>query len=329
MAVAADVSAAPEPWESEEMLGPEAAIRIQRLKHALARRLNDPAVEVEPYRDGVDCWVDLVRRSTAPLAVVRSPKVERSQTRYDGLVDFGAVFEKEVVVSRLLREAGIPTPMVLAWNRSTDPVTEPSWMLLEFVRHEPADHLSKETQRQLGRIAQRIHAIQPSGSDLHRLSRPAPWTEWIRHRILMRISAARRYMPIPALSHVEPALMAALSGREDHVLALLHLDLRAPNLAIGGNRIFGVLDLSNAIAGDPYLELARLRGSDLLTPEFLLGYGTTSAELERNGPALDAYELDLAALLVVVSREEIDDDLLHDRMVKRTVTLLERLTAES
>jgi len=109
----------------------------------------------------------------------------------------------------------------------------------------------------------------------------------------------------------------------------LHLDLRAPNLAIRGNRIRGVLDLSNAILGDPYLELARIRGSDLLTPEFLQGYGATFLELEQNRPALDAYELDLAALLVVVSREEIDDDLLHDRMVKRTTMLLERLMAES
>jgi aminoglycoside phosphotransferase (APT) family kinase protein len=168
-------------------------------------------------------------------------------------------------------------------------------MLLEFLPHEPAEHLSKETQRQLGRIAKRIHAIRPSGSDLHRLSRPEPWREWIRHRILMRISAASRYMPIPALNNMDSALMAALSRRDDHMPALLHLDLRAPNLAIRENRIFGVLDLSNAIVGDPYLELARLRGSDLLTPEFLLGYGATSAELDRNGPALDAYERGLPA----------------------------------
>jgi len=309
--------------------GETSAKRAQGLKHALARGLNDPSVEVEPYRSGVDCWVDLVRRSRAPLAVVRSPKIECSQTRYEGLVNFGAVFEKEVVVSRLLREAGVPTPLVLAWHRSMDPAKEPSWMLLEFFPHEPADHLSKETQHQLGRIAHRIHAIQPAGGDLRRLSPPDPWNTWISNRILMRLTAAERYMPIPALSKLEPALRAALSRREDHVPALLHLDLRAPNLAIRGNRIRGVLDLSNAILGDPYLELARIRGSDLLTPEFLQGYGATFLELEQNRPALDAYELDLAALLVVVSREEIDDDLLHDRMVKRTTMLLERLMAES
>jgi hypothetical protein len=83
--------------------------------------------------------------------------------------------------------------------------------------------------------------------------------------------------------------------------------------------------LSNAIVGDPYLELARIRGCDLLTPAFLEGYGLGAAELERHRRLLDAYELDLSALLVVVSREEIDDDVLHARVVSRTATLLDRL----
>jgi Phosphotransferase enzyme family len=304
------------------------ANRIDRLTRTLARRLDDPAVKVEPYRDGVDCWVDLVRRPTVPLAVVRSAKIEHSMTRYEGLVDFGVVIEKEVVVARLLRGAKLPTPAVLAWHHTTDPESEPSWMLLEFVPHTPVDHLSAASHVELGRITRQIHAIEPSGTDLRRLSQPEPWSERIRRRILMRISAAGRYMSIPALKTVEQALLATLPRADDHPRALLHLDLRAPNLAIRENKIVGIFDLANAIVGDPYLELARIRGCGLLSPEFLSGYGEERAQIERNRPLLDAYELDLTALLVVVSREEINDDELHDRMVKRTTTLLEGLTAE-
>ena len=303
------------------------ATRLQRLRGSLAQRLDEQAIEVEAYRDGIDSWVDLVRRPRFPLAVVRSAKVERRMTRYDGLVDFAVVMEKEIAVARVLGEAGVPTPAVLTWHRTADPETEPSWMLVEYVPHEGVERLSRDCQVELGALARRIHAIEPSGLDVPGLARDRPWPDWIRQRILTRLAAARRYMAIPAAAEVERMLGAALADGPREPRSLLHLDLRAPNLAIRTNRIAGVLDLANAIVGDPYLELARIRGCGLLTPGFLEGYGEDSMRLERYGRTLDAYELDLTALLVVVSREEMDDDRLHREMVQRTAMLLERLAS--
>jgi aminoglycoside phosphotransferase (APT) family kinase protein len=256
---------------------------------------------------------------------VRSAKVERRLTRYDGLVDFAVVMEKEIAVARLLGEAGIPTPATLAWHRTTDPEREPSWMIAEYVSHDAIERLSGKCQAELGLLARRIHAIEPGGSVVPGLAPDKPWPDWIRQRIVTRLVAARRYMAIPAAAEVKRMLGIALDARPHHPRSLLHLDLRAPNLAIRANNIAGVLDLANAIIGDPYLELARIRGCGLLTPEFLEGYGEDSTLLERYGRVLDAYELDLTALLVVVSREEVDDDCLHREMVQRTTTLLERL----
>jgi aminoglycoside phosphotransferase (APT) family kinase protein len=292
----------------------------------LAARLGDDSVRVEPYREGVDSWVDLVMRRGAPFAVVRSSKVERRPTRYEGLVDYGQVLEKEVAVARLLRAAGVPTPAIIAWQRTADPDREPSWMLVEFVPHQPADQLSRDSGRELGAIARRIHAIEPAGEDLRAFDRIDCWRDWIRQRILARLAAAARYMPLPDEAALEPRLRAALAERPAQPRALLHLDLRGPNLAIDGNRIVSVFDLANAIVGDPYLELARIRGCGLLTPAFLEGYG--GEPHLAHDRALDAYELDLAALLVVVSREEMNDERLHEEMVARTTTLLCRLESE-
>jgi aminoglycoside phosphotransferase (APT) family kinase protein len=200
-------------------------------------------------------------------------------------------------------------------------------MLTELVPHVEADDVPPGAHAELGRLARRIHAIEPTGSDLDRLSRPEPWGQWILARLLRRVEAARRYMPMPPAAEVERALAAALRARTARARALLHLDLRAPNLAMRSDSIVSILDLGNAIVGDRYLELARLRGCGLLTPAFLSGYGESPAELRRNAPALDAYELDLAALLVVVSREEFDDERLHRKMVERVAALLARLTA--
>jgi fructosamine-3-kinase len=296
--------------------------RLERLRDSLARVLNETGVQVAPYREGVDCWVDLVTRPSEAPACVRSAKFERLETRYDGIVDFGEVLEKELVVSRLLREANIPTPEILAWHRA-DSGRDRSWMLVEYVAHVPTEILSEQSERELGILARRIHAIRPRADQAARLAPGKLWDRWITRRILARVDAARRFMPVPSFDRLEQAIGEALRDRSTGHDSLMHLDLRAPNLAIANHRITAVFDLSNALVGDPYLELARIRGYGLLTPNFLAGYGIAQPEFERNRRLLDVYELDVTALLVVVSREEFDDPDLHLRMVERSAALFD------
>jgi hypothetical protein len=301
--------------------------RLERLQRSLSRHLRDPSLRVKPYRDGLDCWVDLVLRRNGDLQVVRSAKEEQRATRYEGVVDFGDTIENDAATARLLRAAGLPTPAVLKWYRSNDLNLEPSWMLLEYIDHVQVDQLSEPTQTSLGKLTRRMHAIHLTPPDLNRLTPPVPWEEFIVKRIIARIDAARRYIQLQTSDRVRPALQAALSGRGHHARSLLHLDLRPPNLAIecGSGEIIALFDLSNAIAGDPYLEIARIRGCGILTPAFLAGYGFTASVLEHHGDVLNAYELDLAALLVVVSCEESTDSYLHERMAARTRELLNKI----
>jgi hypothetical protein len=302
--------------------------RLERLRRSLSQWLNTAGIRVEAYREGVDCWVDRVTLHQQASAVARSAKVERAMTRYEGLVDFGEGLEKEVAVVRLLRDAGVPTPAVLAWHRTTDADAEPSWMLLEYVPHDPLESLIPDAQMDLGRVARRIHGIRPSGHDRFLLRDATRWSEWIAARISMRIEAAAYYISIPDRTQLERILRATFRERDEWAVSLLHLDLRPPNLAIQNNRIVAVFDLANSIAGDPWLELGRIRGCGLLTPAFLKGYGLSGEQIEQNRNLLDAYELDLAALLVVVSREEMIDEALHDRMGRRTIMLIEQLLRE-
>jgi len=302
--------------------------RLERLQESLARRLGEPGVRVLPFREGVDCWVDRAEWPGGPPSVIRSARIERLMTRYEGLVDFGAEIEKQVVVASLFRDHGIPTPAVFDWSRSSDPKTEPSWMLLEYVDQEPADWNDPALQLDLGTIARRIHGIK-TPPDLKALRPPSSrWGAWITDRILARLAAAATYLDIPDLERVRHAVEAVAVTREAHAQHLLHLDLRPPNLVVDHNRIVSVLDLANTIIGDPWLELARVRGCGLLTQAFLQGYGCDETDTDM-GEALDVYELDLSALLVVVSREEFDDPHLHVEMSGRTRFLVERVLARA
>jgi aminoglycoside phosphotransferase (APT) family kinase protein len=268
--------------------------------------------------------VDQVEWPGGAPAVVRSAKVERLTTRYDGLVDFGVELEKQVMAAALLRDHGVPAPDVLAWFQTTDPEAEPSWMVLERIEHEAADWSDAALQSELGDIARRIHSIAPPAA----FGTPPPasrWERWMTDRILARVAAAAAYVPVPAdRDRVRSAVEAVAQAREPHAVHLLHMDLRPPNVAIRDGKIVSVFDLANTLRGDPWLELGRIRGCGLLSPAFLHGYGGRDLDGEFEA-ALDVYELDLSALLVVVSREEFDDPTLHATMSYRTRVLLERI----
>ncbi|UVK49624.1 phosphotransferase (plasmid) [Mesorhizobium sp. AR02] len=278
--------------------------RLVRLSRSISLHFSGTCpVKLTPYREGVDCWVDLVERFNAPLAVVRSAKSEIAVTRYDGIVDFGVEIEKQVRAAALLRLRGVATPAVLEWNRTTDLVREPSWMLLEFVEHAVANWEELDLHFQLGTIARCIHAIETTDPTLALFRRSGSWSDWITERILMRAAAAGRYIHMPKPDALRLALLTLIGRRDEAAKVLLHLDLRPPNLAVRGGRIVSVLDLGNAIVGDPLLELARIRGCGLLSPVFLRGYGLAPTGLDKEAAILDAFELDLVLLLVVVSLE--------------------------
>lgn len=304
--------------------------RLTRLARSITRHLGGSSpIRVTRYGEGVDCWIDLVEQENAPPAVARSAKKEVVRTSYDGIVDFGAELEKQIRAAGLLRLGGVPTPAVLAWHRTSNLAVEPSWMLLELVDHFSAGWSEPDLHRQLGAITRRIHSIESDDPALALFRQSGSWGRWITERILMRATAAARYIAIPQTGALRAALFNLILGRDEAPRALLHLDLRPPNLAVRDGRIVSVLDLGNAIIGDPLLELARIRGCGLLSPAFLQGYQLAPATLCKQAAILDAYELDLALLLVVVSREEFTDDELHAAMSQRAAMLLKHVIAGS
>jgi aminoglycoside phosphotransferase (APT) family kinase protein len=278
--------------------------RLAVLEQQVGEDLGDDRIQIRTWRAGVDFWADLAYRGDGVLGVVRTPRHESLETSYEGTVDFGAVVEKEVVVLRLLADHGVPVPAVRGWRRSRGPGGL-SWLLCDHVAHEPAPTLTPALQHELGRIARTIHGIT---TDAPQLRPTAPWPAYVLDRLETRLIAAGKYceqLPIDELLRLaEPAVAV----RAASATALLHMDLRPANVCIRGGRIVAVIDVANAIVGDPLLELARIRSYGLLTEPFCAGYGATLQDLVRWRSLLDIYELDTAALLTVVAVEEAADD---------------------
>ena len=287
-------------------------LRHQVLAQAVGQALDD-AVRVESWRDGVDFWADLAFRRADVIGVVRSPKYEIMSTSYEGVVDFADTLEKEVEFLGLLRSAGIPAPVILVWRRRTS-ASPISWMLCELIPHEPLEQLTPSQQAELGDLTRKIHAIQPSSA---RMSAPGDWGLKMLGRLEGRLRAAEHYCSELQSARLLVAAQHRFEERQEAATSLLHMDLRPSTLCVQNGQIAAIIDVANAIVGDPWLELGRLRSYGCLTEPFLQAYGMGSDTLVAAGRLLDLYELETATLLMCVAVEEIDDPDLFEKSLKR------------
>lgn len=294
--------------------------RVPALRDLLAQRLGYDVL-VRHWREGADYAAYTVDTPDGRL-VLRVPHREIADTSYDGRVDFADLVRTEATVQRLLNDAGVPCPRLIDVATRNNGQTW-SWTLSEHIAHEPVDELDPRLETRLGHIARAIHAIVPSSSELPRRE---SWEEFIADRTARRVDALGQRAALPPVSDVASLIRDAVRGRARNADRLLHMDLRADNLCIRDAEIVAVLDYSNAVRGDPWLELGRLHAYGTLTDAFIDGYGPAAREA-LNTPALAAYALDTYAMLALLAVDELDDHDLHERMVAGAVECLIRLAA--
>jgi aminoglycoside phosphotransferase (APT) family kinase protein len=116
----------------------------------------------------------------------------------------------------------------------------------------------------------------------------------------------------------EPDVLQALLERQTAASCVLHMDMRPANLLTWRSEIKAVVDWTNALTGDPALELARIAEYGHLTDEFRAGYGAAAAVPK---PVELLYRLDTAVMLAVVFLSEAPNAELGARQVARTVQL--------
>ncbi|MCA3721798.1 MAG: aminoglycoside phosphotransferase family protein [Phenylobacterium sp.] len=296
--------------------------RHENLAQSVGTALGE-TVRITSWRDGVDFWADLAYRNNEIIGVVRSPKHEILSTSYEGDVDFADIIEKEVEVLGLLQSASIPAPMIVSWRRRSldSPI---SWMLCELIPHSPLEELAPSLQAELGDLARRIHAIRPIVSTM---PIPVHWGSEMLGRLEGRLRSAKRYCDDLPTKRVLEVAKLRFEERQCAAVSLLHMDLRASNICVLGGRIAAIIDVANAMVGDPWLELGRLRSFGSLTEPFRKAYGLDDDTLLAAGAHLDLYELETATLLMSVAVEEIEAPALFEASRKRALELSSRLVA--
>ncbi len=248
--------------------------------------------QLRPAGVGVEFQVFEATAPDGSRVVLRSPLGNRFLFNLnDRHVDTRSLLSWEYVVTRHLDHLGFPvsTPRELVFG-------EPDVLVSDFV----VDDGNGADQVALGALLLELHH-----SPLPPMSPVASQGLQIIHLLPARI--ADRFAGLAAFVETLPVpptverLTAVLASRPAD--RLVHLDVRASNLRCVNGSVRGLLDWSNALVGDPALELGRLAEYALL-PENGIDYEAVLAgymePVPVDSPAFWIYRLDAAVMLALL-----------------------------
>jgi aminoglycoside phosphotransferase (APT) family kinase protein len=201
----------------------------------------------------------------------------------------------------------------------------PDFTIAQYVESDD----SELADREFGRLIRAIHEIPAPELDLVGMESHEDADQLLAERIGDRL---KNLAAVTDLGACFPDIGALLAADRDAVLPrrLLHMDLRPENILVRSGRPVAVLDWSNALVGDPALDLARAAEYGSLTPAALAGYGDPGAfamaPLASLSPRQAVYRLDTAVMLSHVFRGDAPDEAKARHYVERTKNLCRLLT---
>lgn len=273
---------------------------------------------------GVQFFVYAAEHPRYGKVAIRLPRFRIIDTVNDQSVNSALLIEQEYTIASVLSEAGLPTarplekryiadglPMLMSSFISTDGST-PDW-------HD------------VGRLFARLHDLPPlDGIPAH----PAgvAVADLVAERLASRMASLRDIRPeLPGIpSRIELAVRLAADCQPT---SLLHLDVRRDNLLCESGRVLALIDWSNALVGDPRLELARMseyakiEENEVDEDAFRAGY-RADGRLIGEGNAIDlVYRLDAAVMLALVFLDVVPKPWLAPAQVSRVGCLVRQLEA--
>jgi aminoglycoside phosphotransferase (APT) family kinase protein len=275
---------------------------------------------LRPAGGGVEFQVFGATAADGSEVVLRTPVGGRFQfNANDGHVDTRSLLRWEYAVTRHLHGLGFPVaaPRELVLG-------DPDVLVSDFV----ADDGRGADQVALGALLRRLHHAPPPP-----LPPPAahglPSARLVPRRIAERFAELAAFAAaLPAVPPVE-RLTAVLASRPAG--RLVHLDVRASNLRCASGAVRGLLDWSNALIGDPAMELGRLAEYALLPDNgidyeaVLAGY---AAPVPVDSAAFWIYRLDAAVMLALLFSSEVPQAGLGPRAIDRLLEVHLRLSRQ-
>lgn len=254
-----------------------------------------------------------------PVAV-RMPHSRWLNSGNESQLDTRRLLRQECDLSRHLRAHGLPVPEVFIIHFDE---TEVDFTISEFIVADGGELPDGE----FGSLIRAVHEVPVPAFDLVCMESFRDTDEVLAERIGQRL---RNLAAITDLGVGLPDIGAVLSADRGNTgpRRLLHMDLRPENILVRAGRPAAILDWSNALAGDPALDLARSAEYGTLTPAALAAYGDPGAfAMTTASPRQAVYRLDTAVMLSHVFLDGAPDADRARHYIDRTRTLCRTLAA--
>jgi hypothetical protein len=266
-----------------------------------------------------------------PVAI-RVPHTRWLNSGNEDQVDTRPLLRQDFDLSRHLRAHGLPVPEVFVMHASGP---GPDFTIARYVESDD----SELPEREFGRLIRAIHEVPAPELDLVCMESHDDADRLLAERIGDRLKNLAAVTDLGAgLPDIRSLdIRAVLAADRDAGLPrrLLHMDLRPENILVRSGRPVAILDWSNALIGDPALDLARTAEYGSLTPAVLAGYGDTGtftpaplaslAPLTSLTPRQAVYRLDTAVMLSHVFLGDAPDRAKARHYVERTKSLCRML----
>jgi aminoglycoside phosphotransferase (APT) family kinase protein len=285
----------------------DAATLLEPVRRELVA-IAQPVTDLRVLASGLEFAVFSARWQGLPV-VVKAPWVRQIANDNDPAQDARDLMRQEAGLLRFARAHGVPAPEVAFLHVDGDVDV----LATAFV---PSDGSPARADDLAGALAS-LHAATPPAIPL--VAQPGEFATVLAERVSRRAGVVERLagvrLGLPGAGELAGVLPAPGSPA-----ALLHLDLRAANVLTVEGRIVGLVDWTNALVGDPVLELARLDEYGSAPPGFVASYRDVHP---HEAPAAREllYRLDAAVMLAVVFLSEAPDPREAPARVARAVEL--------
>jgi len=247
----------------------------------------------------------------------------------------GWTLSKEVSVYRLLRENGVTKIPKILGGAGCDGVLGSPYLVMSRLPGVPAEPLSsslseadlRSLYRQMGELIAQFHAIEQEAYGFRDtgILDPRPTNEAQTKATLARVS--QYYLDETGDRDLYEAAHKYVAARTDlfalcRAPVLIHNDFHEGNVIVeqtpGGPVVSGVIDVENAMAGDPMVDLSKTHsysiGENSVKLEALFeGYGEVPVEWEARFPLFQlVHSFELWCHFHDIGRRKWADTLVED-----------------
>lgn len=269
---------------------------------------------------GLDARVYRAESAGLGPVAVRVPHSRWLSSGNETRLDTRLLLRQDYLLSRHLRAHGLPVPEVFVLHTDDAGV---DFTISRFIVSDGG----RLPDGEFGRLIRAVHEVPVPALDLVCMESAADTDEVLAERIGQRL---RNLAAITGLGAGLPDIAAVLSADrgDSRPRCLLHMDLRPENILVRAGRPVAILDWSNALAGDPALDLARAAEYGSLTPAALAAYGDPGMfAMAPASPRQAVYRLDTAVMLSHVFLDGAPDQARARHYIDRTAALCRELAA--